>query len=819
MTQKDKTISETSETKSSLNGIIDGRAEADLCSAKPAVDLSNCTKTQNIEEEPMDTSDAKASTARSEPAPEVTSVSVKTEKGEARKSTTDEIQQALKNDQQAKIPLKKRGMKFSEDFDKNSCIIVQNPSVCQLKECPKPDSTPQQTNKAPSVNDHVNGEVKSASESELQSRLCVPLKDAVANKDVRTKSGETREEASPATYKKSESSSAGKVTKSADVDEKNPHLEAEKPPTEPLPSLKDASNDCEKSSHYQELENTKEFKSVSCKGVETTDKSLLPEESEKSTSESSRTEETKTTTEMKEKLTVKEMETCQTGEEKCDKCEEEPGTVQPVETQRAEKDPVEKTSTSDSEKAEILKVNDDTETRDVTQNCEANEPAVSKTSGETTNDKESVEASGGKRLDEEKQENIKDAEETQEKTSAAPEADDQDVRKDIDCGDGATHDGGKLSDSSSDSAKNQTKPQVDDKTERPEGEADGKDKPSSPDEKTDVSKENNQKMERPETEQAKNTEEERPSLERGNDAGKDNEEDVGSEELPSLDKESKAESTEERNDSKESETSDKMEETAQQNEPKDEKSATEAEMANRPVEDSVSEKPNDEKSKSKSETDPSAPKNEVENGEEARSDPRAAGIRQRAKRPAHRRKADVRRLERHGDSESDSNTGMSLRRSPRISRPTPKAVDIHDRKQEKPQAAPPPPEKREDNKSEKEKDEEEVEEVKAVQRKPRQKKADQEGHTKPKVLLPLHLLIPLPAFFFLYFVLLFSSSASSSSFLFSPSFSRAEVRIKVKLTVSFKIQRRSKYSHHFTVLIPQSTTTNRSCVCLVLGKV
>uniref|UniRef100_H3CDJ0 PHD-type domain-containing protein n=1 Tax=Tetraodon nigroviridis TaxID=99883 RepID=H3CDJ0_TETNG len=62
---------------------------------------------------------------------ESSAVSVRTENGEdvktngeVKKSSTEEIQQVLKSQQQAKIPLKKRGMKFSQDFDKNSSLVV-----------------------------------------------------------------------------------------------------------------------------------------------------------------------------------------------------------------------------------------------------------------------------------------------------------------------------------------------------------------------------------------------------------------------------------------------------------------------------------------------------------------------------------------------------------------------------------------------------------------------------------------------------------------------------------------------------------------------
>uniref|UniRef100_A0A3Q2FTD1 Remodeling and spacing factor 1b, tandem duplicate 1 n=1 Tax=Cyprinodon variegatus TaxID=28743 RepID=A0A3Q2FTD1_CYPVA len=110
------------------------------------------------------------------------------------------------------------------------------------------------------------------------------------------------------------------------------------------------------------------------------------------------------------------------------------------------------------------------------------------------------------------------------------------------------------------------------------------------------------------------------------------------------------------------------------------------------------------------------------------------GARRRNKPPVHRRRAELQAEERQGDSESDTNTGRCLRRSPRISRPTQKAVEVQEKKAEKPQPAPLPHKDEEDGKAEEEEEEEE-EEVKTVQRKPKEKKADQENQSKPKILL------------------------------------------------------------------------------------
>ncbi|XP_076842585.1 remodeling and spacing factor 1 isoform X2 [Brachyhypopomus gauderio] len=84
---------------------------------------------------------------------------------ETKKKFADEVQRAMKNDQQAKIPLKKREMKLSEDFDSapsGSCIIVRN-IVKEVKEV-RAASEENRWNR-----DKLNGDVSPAAvESERQ---------------------------------------------------------------------------------------------------------------------------------------------------------------------------------------------------------------------------------------------------------------------------------------------------------------------------------------------------------------------------------------------------------------------------------------------------------------------------------------------------------------------------------------------------------------------------------------------------------------------------------------------------------------------------
>ncbi|KPP71327.1 hypothetical protein Z043_109772 [Scleropages formosus] len=59
---------------------------------------------------------------------------------EMRKKTAEEFQRAMRSDQQAKIPLKKREMKLSEDFDNSNvsmCVVFRNRNASSAKEPPE----------------------------------------------------------------------------------------------------------------------------------------------------------------------------------------------------------------------------------------------------------------------------------------------------------------------------------------------------------------------------------------------------------------------------------------------------------------------------------------------------------------------------------------------------------------------------------------------------------------------------------------------------------------------------------------------------------
>uniref|UniRef100_A0A3Q1C6D5 PHD-type domain-containing protein n=1 Tax=Amphiprion ocellaris TaxID=80972 RepID=A0A3Q1C6D5_AMPOC len=464
VTQNDNLKSETSETKSSLNGVIEGKTEAELLSE----DISK--KAQNIKEEPMEVLETKSSTSEPTTASETSCIPVKTEKGqEAKKSNAEEIQQAMKNDQQAKIPLKKRGMKFSEDFEKNSSIIVQNPAVSNLKESPKVESTPEQTKKAQTVNDHINGEVQPSSES---------LKDAAVDKEPTTeaaagKTVNSTENEAPALEKdatkdeKDKACSAKKDTEGvesqqADVEKKPQNVQVEKetekreahesppPPTEPPPLPKDINNALEKSSNHEEHEKVKESKLAdteeSCAANNTlkeSDKTLTSDESESlnlnhevrpkedaskdsekseekpdcvdmDTSEPSQIKETKMAEGETEKETSDTKET-EASEANIEKSDESVLKEKQEDIKTTDKDPAEKCADSEStESTSVIKKSD--------------KPLIGEKSEEKSNTKESLEPPVVEKEDKsetckpaEKQDNIKEAEVTPQKASEASE--------------------------------------------------------------------------------------------------------------------------------------------------------------------------------------------------------------------------------------------------------------------------------------------------------------------------------------------------------------------------------------------------------------
>lgn len=779
--QKDTSTPE--ESKSSLNGIIVAKTEAKASSEKPPSDVSVITKAPKIKEEPVETTHSQTSTSVTQPT-DTTCLSTMTEKRPEVKKSSEEIQQALKNDQLAKIPLKKRGMKFSEDFDKTSSVIVTNPLPAPLREIPKILPTPEPANKV--VNDHVNGEVKPTSEKHLE-RISDPLLDKGGSAEsVESKEKVVADESERKDEKgqKDLTSAAEKITEATPaVDVRSPNVQVEKEnvaaeeKAESLPVLgviKTASANHHTQDKAPESKPADVRESCIVANLpRETDKSLATanSEMEKSLVEKKQSEGTKTLeAEEAAPKQVEAEETAETprlNEAKPERSEEKPEVkTTTVEKQHREKDQSEasvdsgKTQSSPSDKKETAEEKDHSEKQDVAPTPEKDEGKISDKSEETSKKSEEPPAETSEKQ-QQKDEIKDDSAAAQKKIPEEPqpvEKKNQAIRKEV-----KIQDDGKQSDSKAEAMEveeaggkqDQTEPQADGKAETAEKRSEGKDKtPRNGSKEEDPKTETAQEEEKMECEErAKPTEVEeslsevKPSNGEGAKEPKDQENLTNdSDKCPREDKE--AAGIDRPIGGKEREAETKMEESDPS------KTLTDPETVDGPLKDktdaektAVEEKKEDEEEKKDGEEKEEAAK-EVANGVKAPTE--AAS--QRGKRPVHRRRAEVQREERTADSESDTNTGMSLRRSPRISRPTAKAVEVSDKKQEKSQTE----EKQGEDKERKEGEEEEEAAVveKVVQRKPREKKADQDGQTKPKVSFPfLSFLVFSPRYGFCKFLL------------------------------------------------------------------
>ncbi|XP_041863928.1 remodeling and spacing factor 1 isoform X2 [Melanotaenia boesemani] len=731
-TQKDELKSGTLEATSSLNGIVEGKSEAELHSENTS------PKAPNIKEEPME---VKTSS-------ETSCVPIKVEKGEeVKKNSSEEVQQQ-KNDQQAKIPLKKRGMKFSEDFEKNGAITVQNPSAS------KADGTPEQTQKGQRVNDHVNGDLQPPKEADEE-----PTNKTAAGKSVDTRENipVADEEASKEVLKDAASRQEDSV-KTRDVQEEKETHESPPPPQGPL--SKDVNIADEKSLNHEEHEKMEESKPADREESRTASMTVVKGSDNPSLNHEVKSKETESKPSDHVQIETSELVQNKKSEMTGSLKDEQKETKAHKESETSDADIKESDHSALKEKLDDVETTKSTDEDPAEKSVDSNAAAlpcgIKRKDESSISSKTEETVSTEERLDHpdvkedksesckptEKNSNIQEIMESTEKPT--------NVEKKVNCEDGTINDAAKknlsvcrpVMEEETGVKHNLTKPQEDDKAEmnpehkRTEEASAGRDKPFSVVEKTNVSKESDQKPERTEEEgekvsdeQPKKTTTEQPAVGSITDAAEESEKEKDKNNL-SNDKSNGGNSTtdtplksNEANEEKPAQTWSKTSADVEESDAESSKGAEKQASAG-PVAD-----PPDKVSEDKSEEEDSS-KTQVANGGEA---PPEESPRRKNKPQVHRRKVELQREERRGDSESDTNTGRSLRRSPRISRPTPKAVEIQDKKTEKLQA--PLPQKQEDNKKGKEEEEEEEEEevdMKSVQRKPKEKKADQEGQPKPK---------------------------------------------------------------------------------------
>uniref|UniRef100_W5MHJ7 Remodeling and spacing factor 1 n=1 Tax=Lepisosteus oculatus TaxID=7918 RepID=W5MHJ7_LEPOC len=181
--EKAPALSEKGEQKSDLN--------VEVKQVKQESNESKETTEKNIatliKEDPKDPKDAQSSGQNT--VASVPEVLVKIElPEEVKEKSPEELERALKNDQQAKIPLKKRELKLTEDFD-NGSKIVRNPSITPTKELLKEEGKTDEESKPPVFcavekegKELVNGEVQSSGDVNHHQKEKVSLQSEQAKK-------------------------------------------------------------------------------------------------------------------------------------------------------------------------------------------------------------------------------------------------------------------------------------------------------------------------------------------------------------------------------------------------------------------------------------------------------------------------------------------------------------------------------------------------------------------------------------------------------------------------------------------------------------
>ncbi|XP_061904955.1 remodeling and spacing factor 1-like [Entelurus aequoreus] len=689
--QQDDVKSETCEVKSTLSDI------AEVAMEKP-VDESVDAKVKSIKEEPTD--DVKSAAGDPTPLKSEPECAKSKVSEEANRNNADEIQQ-IKNEQQAKIPLKKRGMKFSEDFDKSFVHILP---------VSKPDASSKRGN------DHVNGEVHPTPETRLQPPLSEELsekQELASTKDVgkdTVKDPCCPAKVSPLPSDQKDSSVLVGTETTAAADEGGKKLSNQEELETEAKSL------TENKMHSSKKHNS--------------DHKVINKELEKPDhGNMTAAKEAKEPEMVESRADVKPTETNVMGKDarECDAGTQD-NSIKKMSPEREEPD----------EKAHpksAAKKKDDTTSREVAQSSSV----IKKID---TSEKSSSEASVIKKADavEPRRSAKKDM---VAKTPEQPQVseDKKDLSEKVEKALGPDTD----------------KPQQDDEAKRTEEASDCQEKTSSNADKTATEPDANQEQalkDQPEKLEAKPLALKVTKDERQKDSKSDKtSEKDPPEKLKSGDHPVETEQSEDTSESKE--TSQPTEEAAKSEEDESKKEVTEKvtkderqkdsksdktsekdppeklKSGDHPVETEQSEDTSESKETSqpteeaaKSEEDGSK-KEVTENGDEARSNAKEKVVRRKGRTLAQRRKAKLQLEERRGDSGSDTNAGgRSLRRSPRISRSTLKAEEIQDTRPEKSQA--------ETEKEDEEEEEEEEEEEQIVEKKPREKKVSQEGQSKPK---------------------------------------------------------------------------------------
>lgn len=773
-TEKDDPLEQIDSVKQEIavgkEALRDKAAKDDVRSEKPVVGEETASKA--VKEEPMEDDEAFNNTSKS--TSEKNGGPLPSEHTREVKKSSDEIQKALKNDQQAKIPLKKREMKRSEDFDTANCgsggssIIVRNPAVKDVRTASEENGLRTGENLNGNVSPAVAVEGDGKASDDLQIKQKEPpaiSEDQQADAEVKeTKkqlSDAKQEEGHEEKQKKEEETTYKSQTSTEESMEVEESAVA-KGDQETSPQVEEAAQTTETSSGSEvirlQADSEKDDESAETEVAKDCSKPLDEEAPEKS-SETKPTDQAETESKPKtSKETPNERDTDQERElikhesgqtdkkndtasnENADAAKDDKtqtGTEAPMETERSTSEDSAQQQSTAQEQSELA-----VQKADEPGMSEETKSPVDETTSTTLKDSallegdEKPESGSTKQTEKQerpKEENIpvKENEESEPLNKGKEPPEDSDVSntkekpsspKENERTEGCEKSAVCEETDTEPAAKESLKSDRDRTPDKTTPDAEGPhsvatQKESADQEKQDVLK----KSEEPPTRAVSKTEEvvkqDKP-MEVTSAHTEDNK-------VPTDNKDCDAEPKKEACSKKGVQDEHPVEES---------KASTEESSENRKEngdQKSTSEKEANLSGESTEDQNRAEEKTKTGKGEaDDRKELPQEAIRLKIKVPAHRRRAELQREEGKGDSESEASEGRCLRRSPRICRPTAKLAEIQDRKVEKKQVTPSVEKEKEEN-EEKDGDEN------AVQKKPREKKVDQEGQAKPKVCLDM----------------------------------------------------------------------------------
>ncbi|XP_046717475.1 remodeling and spacing factor 1 isoform X2 [Silurus meridionalis] len=664
----------------------------DVKSEKPDVVEKIVSKV--VKMEPMEVDDQAINSTASESTSEKNGGLLISENTEEVKKKSDEIQKTLKNDQQAKIPLKKREMKRSEDFDNSNCggssIIVRNPAVKEVRPTGEENGL---------SSENLNGIVSPPAANQTCTEESMEEMETAASKGDQ-KTSTKPEEAAQTTKKSSESTATQMQTdlKKAEKPAKMDVAKASKPLDEEAPEKSCVMKPTDKAEIDKKTETIKECQCPNEREMDNKQEEIIKHESGQTdkkddtalnkNADAAKDDKTQTgpdtetptlqhsikqqsTAHEQSKLTVKTVdkpsmsEASSTIQKDCALMEgDKPESGSTEQTKKQELPIVEKIPIKEKEDSEPLnkkeKLLDDSNT------SKENEKPSSPKANEKTEDCVTVCEVP----------NREPAAKASLKSDRDPTSDNATIRK--------------IEGTNSISSQ--------------------KDKESADQEKPDALK----MAEEPppavsKTEEVINEEKtEGVSAENKNDEVSTENKDAEHQKKACSEKVGQDETPVKENEASTRESNKNQKENGEQKSTSEEETSVSGELA---------------KDQNQAKEKETAEMSQGENESKVVSDVPQEGIRLKIKVPAHKRRAELQREEGKGDSETEPSEGRCLRRSPRICRPTAKVAEIHDRKVEKKQVTP---------SVEKEENEEKEGDENTVQKKPREKKVDQEGQAKPK---------------------------------------------------------------------------------------